>query len=246
MINDITSVELLSHADDGALKDCGFSPGNITLFKVGKSRLASLLSTTAPPLLGHSSRPGAKWTTFLSHHKVAVSAATAVLLQTFIQDEGGSAFFDQNEDHLDLRSLMENVKQSQTLTIILSEKVLTRPWCLSEIYTEVKSGIPIVCVRIEGEPFDFATAKECLTWLDVNIDASGRRALEDSGVDILDAAFELSSCIPAMRARAFDHKEGKRVREAQLGQIYDDIKAAKFSPNPNSKAEWLQKRGKRE
>ena len=41
-----------------------------------------------------------------------------------------------------------HVRQSRALILVLTRKVLTRPYCIIEVLTAIESRIPIVCVTV--------------------------------------------------------------------------------------------------
>ena len=103
MVNDITSVELLSQADDGALKDCGFSPGNVIIFKIDKARL------------GTSHPPG-------SRDEIRVWLESVGLSQLF--EPLLAAGFDNGESLLDLRSLsLNDIKDALQIPVAMATKL---------------------------------------------------------------------------------------------------------------------------
>ena len=51
---------------------------------------------------------------------------------------------------IDSDTLIRSVKKSRVLVLLLTEKALTRPWVLLEIYTALDSQIPIVPVGQNG------------------------------------------------------------------------------------------------
>lgn len=45
---------------------------------------------------------------------------------------------------------MESVKKSKVFVLLLTKRVLTRPWCLLEIYAALDADIPIVPIKVIG------------------------------------------------------------------------------------------------
>ena len=43
------------------------------------------------------------------------------------------------------------VRESSVLVVLQSKEIMHRPWCLLEIYTAIKEGIPIVAVNCTGK-----------------------------------------------------------------------------------------------
>ena len=67
-----------------------------------------------------------------------------------------------SDDLKDLRMLLEHVRNTRVLVVVLSKEVLLRPWCLLELYTAINANVPIVAVDVEGRGYDYAEAAEYL------------------------------------------------------------------------------------
>ena len=80
--------------------------------------------------------------------------------------------------------------------------VLTRPYCLLELYTAVMAGRPIVGVTVSGgavTSYDFGKAHEMLLHLDTMLDAVNPGAsdiLSEEGIGLQDVSFTLSAVVP--------------------------------------------------
>lgn len=51
-------------------------------------------------------------------------------------------------DLADLRQLCDIVLASDALVLFLTRDLLTRPWCLIELYTAIKNNVPIVALKV--------------------------------------------------------------------------------------------------
>merc|ERR1711953_514564 len=65
-----------------------------------------------------------------------------------------SVFLD-SADLTDLTSLKDKVKNSHNLVLLLTPKVFTRPWCIVEVVTAIKSNVNIVPVEIQRPGLKF-------------------------------------------------------------------------------------------
>ena len=104
--------------------------------------------------LEKETRPDAdsdKWTTsFLSHQKMPAGQTAAHLKTVFDRDMGDNHFLDVEDLPLiDLESLIKAVRSTDVLVLLLTKDVMTRPWCLVEIYTALTHGVPIVPVELD-------------------------------------------------------------------------------------------------
>ena len=70
-----------------------------------------------------------------------------------------------------VRVLMQGVQSSDTLVLMNTRGVLTRPWCLLEIYEATKAGLPVVVVNMVGGsyPHDDQWVRELLSHLETRL-----------------------------------------------------------------------------
>ena len=101
----------------------------------------------------------------------------------------------------DLRALLGDVKDSEVFVLLQSAGVLTRPWCLLEIFTAITNQVPIVCVNVAGpNSYDFSAASTFMTHLDTELDIANPGAsklIRDQGVDMVQLAYLLAHTIPS-------------------------------------------------
>ena len=88
----------------------------------------------APPEPRSPQTEEKKWAAFVSHFKWE-AATDARYVKEKLQEKLQQPIFIDSDDLYDLRSLLEDVKQSGVLVLLQSSGVLTRPWCLLEIAT---------------------------------------------------------------------------------------------------------------
>ena len=86
---------------------------------------------------------------FLSHFKFE-AATEARLCQIEMEKMLGCPCFLDSDNLQDLRELLDHVKNSDVLVLLQTTGLLTRPWCLLEIVTAIKAGVPIVAINIKG------------------------------------------------------------------------------------------------
>jgi hypothetical protein len=85
-----------------------------------------------------------------------------------------------NPDNLDdLRSLCTIIiNDCATLMVLQTKGVLTRPWCLVEIYTAIKNNVPLVSVAVDNGGYDFMAAVDLLSSLKKNLAIANPGAVE--------------------------------------------------------------------
>lgn len=92
--------------------------------------------------------------------------------------------FLDSEDLVDLQELQKRVRNSHNVALLLSKKVLTRPWVLVEVATAVSSNVrvlPVQLLRI-GNEFDFPDESFYQSLLlGELLDAGGAEVLRQSG-----------------------------------------------------------------
>eukprot|EP00966_Prymnesium_polylepis_P056162 1299217-Prymnesium_polylepis.1 len=89
------------------------------------------------------------------------SASEARYLRDMLHRMIAAKIFLDSSELTDLRSLVtEGVNQCDCLVVLCTEQVLTRPWCLIEIFEASKSGTPMVFVSVAGKGFSIKQARE--------------------------------------------------------------------------------------
>ena len=106
--------------------------------------LLSPSSSSSGPAKGGSSALAStpKFDMFISHHLTPVSTQVGKQIQAAATTRGLRAFLDVNEGHLDLRTLMDKVRNSKSLVVILTEHVWERSWVIAEVYTALSLAFP--------------------------------------------------------------------------------------------------------
>jgi len=133
---------------------------------------------------------------FLSHYKVEagteaaliLSEAKAILESFTIGFKGFDApIFLDSEDLKDLSALQDHVRRSYNIVLLLTPKVLHRPWILVELATALESNIPIVPVEIcrPGIKFLFPTEEYYRKLADETLlGEEGTVVMRDAGVNL--------------------------------------------------------------
>ena len=111
-----------------------------------------------------------------------------------------------SDDLKDLTRLTEHVKDSAVLVLIQSQSVLSRPYCLLELLTAVRHGVPIVGLSLVGgaKQYNFADAAHWLSNLDSLLEHNddARNLLAEHGWEDLTEVAYLLSCDPLGGSRA--------------------------------------------
>jgi len=170
---------------------------------------------------------------FISHYK-SEAGAEATLMQDALEmmlrrdtanaaGEFKSCIFIDSEDLIDLSRLLDHVKGSLALILLLTPGVLSRPWCLLEIVAAKRarrSYVPVVIVRpglryqFPDEDFYRRLHRDEI----IAEGAEGRKFLAEHGVH-LDEVEEAIRSIFKMIALPYSPHKTTKVREAEVGDI---------------------------
>ena len=103
--------------------------------------------------------PTAKYSAFLSHYKMEAAADARYLEQHLEAMTNTNVFIDSN-DLVDLEKIFEEgVLKSEMIVLLGTKGVLTRPWCLLELYEARRHDIPVVTFAMSAHGFTPAFAR---------------------------------------------------------------------------------------
>eukprot|EP01047_Picozoa_sp_COSAG01_P071077 COSAG01_NODE_10939_length_2043_cov_2.770576_1_plen_385_part_00 len=190
------------------------------------------------------------YTAFISHSKHDAGETAAIIqekLQAMLVDNQGPAHtrgkvFIDTELLTDINAgaLIQAVKKSETFVLLLTKEVLTRPWCVLEIYTALDSNVPIVpvlvCQREQSDTYSYREAANLLNNLDQLFDEKymrekwgvdpWRRDIDWQGVGAAATLDDLKRVLPKLldcKAEEFQPTTKQLIREAQLQEIVNQI-----------------------
>ena len=140
--------------------------------------------TSAKRSDGATSKP---YVCFLSHFK-AEAATDARYLYDLLSSITQAPVYLDSTKLTDLHTLFtEGVQQSEVVVLLASEHVLTRPWCLLELYEAGRLGIPVIPLGLEkvhrtaaAKPkFDLLSARHFVNNLESMLELANPGALAD-------------------------------------------------------------------
>ena len=211
------------------------------------------------------SREGADggYLAFVSHMKAEAAMEARFLqieLEAISSKEGDDEIvFLDSDDLRDLSKLITHVRQSRALILVLTRKVLTRPYCIIEVLTAIESRIPIVCVTVAGKPndaYNFEEMSQMMQWMDSELEQWNPGAsdvLRDHGYDDLeDVAYRLSTVVPKTIAVTLNTGASRNMLRATIEDVVAAIDEARERLTENGgkgrdvpdKATWLAQREK--
>ena len=112
---------------------------------------------------------GNQFAAFVSHAK-ADASMEARYLQTELEKRTRRRVFLDSDDLRDLSQLAAHVLDSDVIIVVQSANVLSRPYCLLELYTAITQGVPVVGVSLASgsaaHSYSFEESARFLTHLD--------------------------------------------------------------------------------
>ena len=107
-----------------------------------------------------------QWACFLSHYKTEAGETAKILKDVYLSRmlRGRSPphspvnIFLDSDNLTNLGDLSDAVMNSDILIVLASASVLTRPWCLFEIYVAMAHNVPVFFLPLSREGFSFEQA----------------------------------------------------------------------------------------
>ena len=147
-----------------------------------------------------------------------------------------------SDDLGDLRELINHVLDSDVVVLLQSKDVLTRPWCLLELYAAATAGIPIVALACSGKGYDFAAAEDHLLHLDTSLHVANPSAvevLEANDAPVLRVAHVLWACIPNIISVPLNSSGSENAIRAAVADLVKAMQRARAIPAPSDAEAWL-------
>jgi len=123
--------------------------------------------------------PKQKYAAFLSHYKMEASGDARYLEQQLEAMLNTDIFVDSN-DLVDLDKLFEEgVLNSEMIVLLGTSGVLTRPWCLLELYEARRNKIPVLTLAMSAHCFTPASARDQLVDLHTKLPEGAEQLIRD-------------------------------------------------------------------
>ena len=179
----------------------------------------------------------AQYSIFISHFRDE-AGTDARLLYTLLNQQKAvkrPVFLDAT-DADDIKKILNvGVVNSDVLLLVQTKNVLTRPWCLLELYTAVRNNVPVLPLVVEGGGYDFHQARMLLGRLETALEEANpgatqtlRELLADGVVpvppnteppSISDMSARLSTTIPFLISGQYDPAASDKQHEASMQDI---------------------------
>ena len=190
---------------------------------------------------------GNQFAAFVSHAK-ADASMEARYLQTELEKRTRRRVFLDSDDLRDLSQLAAHVLDSDVIIVVQSAHVLSRPYCLLELYTAITQGVPVVGVSLASgsaaHSYSFEESARFLTHLDSLLEQNNPGAsqlLTQNGVDMEDCAYVLACTLPQIISTKLELGASRNILQATIDDIAATMKHANLPPLP-PKEEWLRSR----
>ena len=212
---------------------------NFTMFPIFMSGALLLYKDSIAELARSRAAHSARWNLDgqyaafkMSHYKTEAAADARHVKDKLVEKLGVPVFLD-SDDLQDLRNLCHQVSMSDVLVLFQTRGLLTRPWCLVEIYTALTEGVPIVAVCVAGAfPYNFADAQYFLDNLETELELRNPGAsnvVQQAGVNVPAMAKLLRENLPNIISKRWEPGASEAVLGAQLEDIVTAMENSRMS-----------------
>lgn len=175
---------------------------------------------------------------FLSHFKEEASAEARLLKMMLLNEMADKKhglsktdiFLDSDNLHK-ISELLDEVKRSENLVVLLTKRVLTRPWCLLELWAAHQNGVNIVPVKIEcrgaDRMFEFGPPADAFqNNLSRKVDRTCIEQVVQHGATIPEIQVAIAELLNNIACN-FSVDASERQQKAQVLDIIDRFRAAR-------------------
>jgi len=134
---------------------------------------------TLPPKCAWPLSKGHRYCAFLSHYKVE-AGSDARYLSDFMQRMGGAPAYLDSNNLIDLRTLFsEGVHKSDVIVLLATKHVLTRPWCILELWETHRHNVPLILFPVVGKGWSAEWSSDFIDHIEERLDEiSGAGSLQ--------------------------------------------------------------------
>lgn len=165
--------------------------------------------------LSHSKREAGTEASLMQKELAELISQDASLNETHNFDV--PVFLD-SENLQNLKDIQEKVQKSHNLCVMLTTKVLTRPWVLVEIVTAIRASVQVIPVRVTkpGVEFEFP-GEEFYERISKGefLDVDGQQILTDAGVSLMEVESSLRELFRQIAVPYSPHNRSE-IRQTEL------------------------------
>ena len=161
---------------------------------------------------------------FFSYAKIDTVAETGILFDAACYKFPNRKIFRDAESRFELSALMDHVKNSKNVVVLLSDMYPKRPYTLAELHASLQSGANICPIKVTREgmkPFDFEKVTNDIQSgaIKTYLNEEGWMVLNNLNISLEDVCKDLKN---VMNVRAFDYSSSyaKGVRDAMIEEIF--------------------------
>ncbi|KAL1512046.1 hypothetical protein AB1Y20_005320 [Prymnesium parvum] len=176
---------------------------------------------------------------FLSHYKMEAASDARYMHDMLRKMLQAPVFLDSSALN-DLRNLItEGVHKSDTLVLLMTRGVLSRPWCLLELFETAKRGIPVVIVQMANNSLSLGEARYFVNHLETEmerINPTGLQFLHEKlGMDLSELKHAVHMALDANHGDPiiFGSHAGDNAMLATMKDVVERMAAA-----THRKVEW--------
>ncbi|KAL3927816.1 MAG: hypothetical protein SGPRY_002660 [Prymnesium sp.] len=190
--------------------------------------------TMDPPFINW--RPRAIYACFLSHYK-AGAASDARYMHDMLRKMLKSPVFLDSSVLSDLRNLItDGVDKSDSVVLLVTKGVFSRPWCLLELLEVARKGIPVVMVHMANCSLELAEARSLADNLEAYLQKMNPAGLEflhqKLGPDLTELKAAVHHALDANTSQplVFGSHAGDNVMLATMKDVVERLASATGRP----------------
>jgi len=175
---------------------------------------------------------------FLSHFKEEASSEARLLKIMLLQEmaehgvSNDDIFLDSDNLHK-ITELLQEVKRTDNLVVLLTKRLLTRPWCLLELWAAHQNGVNIVPVKIECRGatrlFEFGPSAEAFkNDLASQVDQTCIEQIVQHGAMVTEIQVAIAELLDSIAVN-FNVDASERQQKAQVLDMIDRFRTAQSS-----------------
>jgi hypothetical protein len=162
---------------------------------------------------------------FLSHFKNESAAEARILKSELVRGlrVAEQQIFLDSDNLTDLRTLLDSVIASDAIVLLLTEGVLSRPWCLLELHAAASNNVPIIVATVSNSfAADVDRIMSCLDDLPAYLSVHNPEAeetLKAHGQSASTIGLAIMKGLSTHDALMFDPHQNSEVLKKQVEQI---------------------------
>jgi len=184
---------------------------------------------------------GKEYAAFISYYRDEGGPHARLLHMRLEEAIKGRVFLDATANVLSIEQIVtQGVAKSEAIVFVQTKNVLTRPWCLLELYEAIRLGVPIIPIHVADGGYDFAKAKallEDLSKID-EVNPGGHAVLieqlEQRELSLEDMQSTLATTLPNIIAVHFNPAGSDNHQNAVISDVVNKMQRTKAAAKSNA------------